>query len=363
MGQFVAGLLLVCVYLSILLLVLEIRSPEIFAAHERAFGMLEAGILTIFAVELIARLVVDIRYFLTWYGAVDVVAILPSLIEFALGALINLSALRVLRLFRFARALKFLRSGGALGGINGRLAPALALTLGLKGVVVAFEVKPWWPAVGDLSLVIGVSGFALAILLGTKLRVVTGRLYAVEDALCRVVGALRDMRWAGAATQDIRSWGVSLEQALKDPTPPNIAGIRCRTSKLEQSLEKEKIGGPNTAGFHRDVEYILHRSLSRTPQLYERYLRYITVCYSGVVIFSVPGLTGFVASILLVYVLGGMYLLIEDMDQPLDFSASSLVSVDLSPIETFNRTEGSLEELPTSIEGVVGCAGETAGVR
>jgi len=48
------------------------------------------------------------------------------------------------------------------------------------------------------------------------------------------------------------------------------------------------------------------------------------------------GLTGFFATFLLVYVLGGLFLLIDDMDRPLDFGGDSLISVRLDPLLQFN---------------------------
>ena len=58
---------------------------------------------------------------------------------------------------------------------------------------------------------------------------------------------------------------------------------------------------------------------------------------SLVVIATVSGLTGFLATFLLVYVLGGLFILIDDIDRPLDFSPGSLVKVRLDPLTQFNE--------------------------
>ena len=54
------------------------------------------------------------------------------------------------------------------------------------------------------------------------------------------------------------------------------------------------------------------------------------------VITTVPGITGFLATFLLVYVLGGLFLLIDDMDKPLDVGPNSLIYVRLDPLIQFN---------------------------
>jgi len=113
--------------------------------------------------------------------------------------------------------------------------------------------------------------------------------------------------------------------------------MREQTDMLEEKLEDLGIGGPNTAGFHRDVAYLLHRATAKTPPAYEQFLKYVTISYTLVVIFAVPGLTGLLSSILLVYVLGGMYIVIDDMDNPLDYSEESSIDVRLDALEYYNE--------------------------
>ena len=49
------------------------------------------------------------------------------------------------------------------------------------------------------------------------------------------------------------------------------------------------------------------------------------------------GIVGLVSSILLVYVLSGIYFLIADMDKPLDFSDDSFIDVRIDALEFFNE--------------------------
>ena len=112
--------------------------------------------------------------------------------------------------------------------------------------------------------------------------------------------------------------------------------MRFKTDDLEQKLEAAGIEVPNTASFHRDVAYLLHRALARSPQAYEKFLKTVLGTYTLVVITTVPGLTGFFATFLLVYVLGGLYLLVDDMDKPLEVGPDSLINVKLDPLIQFN---------------------------
>lgn len=331
--------LLALIYVSIAQLVIEMRYPDFASTHAAVLQVIQYTVLSIFSLELLIRVICDHRgwrYLGSFYGAIDLLAVAPGLLGLLAPIPSNFSWIRAFRILRFGRALKLLRLGGLLGGVTGRLAPFFALALGFKGLAVALEGEPWWPNLGNLTIVIGVSGFALAILLGTKMRVISGRLYAVEDAICRIVGSLRDMGSNDAVRGTIGSWAREFEAVLLSSGEKAIQRMKFRTDELEQALEAAGIGGPVTAGFHRDVEYVLHRATTRTPQAYESFLRYVTVVYAGMVVIAVPGLTGFFASVLLIYVLGGMYVLIDDMDSPFDFGEDSLVSIDIRPLKAYN---------------------------
>jgi hypothetical protein len=89
--------------------------------------------------------------------------------------------------------------------------------------------------------------------------------------------------------------------------------------------------------FHGDVEFILRRAASSTPPAYERFLRYVTTVFSGMVLIAIPGLTGFISTALVIYVLGGMYVVIDDMDRPMEAGEDSLIWASLAPLKNFNQ--------------------------
>ncbi len=113
--------------------------------------------------------------------------------------------------------------------------------------------------------------------------------------------------------------------------------MRIETDAFEKVLESNGVGGPNTAGFHRDVSFLLHRVLAKTPAAYNGFLRIVVTLYILVLIFIVPGIGGLIMTVLMVYVLGGMYFIIEDMDDPLSYEDDSLIDVRLDALEFFNK--------------------------
>ena len=77
--------------------------------------------------------------------------------------------------------------------------------------------------------------------------------------------------------------------------------------------------------------------LAKTPAVYDGFLRIIVTLYIIVLIFIVPGIGGLILTVLMVYVLGGMYFLIEDMDDPLSYEKESFINVRLDALEFFNK--------------------------
>lgn len=342
-GKVVILALILLVYISIAQLVVEIRYPEFVSSNPTVFLFIKYLILCIFTAELVLRIVCDpnrLKYLISFYGIIDLIAVIPGLLGIFLPFSGESAWIRAFRLLRFIRILKVLRLGKSQSGFTQALTPYFATAIGFKGVIVALEGQHWWPEINNLNVVIGVVGFALAVLLGTKLQVTNSRLYSIEDAVCRIVGGMRDMQGNKNIASHIIHWSKELEAALLHADKGRsdvIKQMRLKTDQLEQQLEAEGIGGPNTAGFHRDVAYLLHRSLAHTPLAYENFLRNIVFSYTAVVIIAVPGLTGFLSTFLLIYVLGGLFLLIADMDSPLDFGPNSLIFVKLDPLKQFNE--------------------------
>ena len=225
-------------------------------------------------------------------------------------------------------------------GIIGKIMPYVAIAVGYKGVLIIFEGYDWWPKIENMNTAVSVIGFSLAVLLGTKMSVTNNRIFQIEDAVCRVVGSMRDMQSIEAIRPAMKKWSILLYKTLKHPQIDKgeaVDKMRSETDSFEVVLESNGVGGPNTAGFHRDVSFLLHRVLAKTPAVYDGFLRIVITLYILVLIFIVPGIGGLVLTVLMVYVLGGMYFLIEDMDNPLSYEEDSFIDVRLDALEFFNK--------------------------
>lgn len=334
--------LLSLIYLTVILVIVQERFSDIYLPYKSEFSFVENFILFIFFIELIIRIVFTkdrFGYIFSFYGLIDILAVVPGMLAFVLPIPLDSTWLRVFRIFRMARVLKTL--GKARGnGIIGKVVPYVAIAIGYKGVLIIFESYEWWPEISNIGFVISVVGFSLAVLLGTKLNVTNGRIFQIEDAVCRIVGSMRDMQSVDIIRPAMKQWSLLLYNTLTHPQDGKSKAVdkmRLETDIFEEVLEKNDIGGPNTAGFHRDVSFLLHRVLARTPVVYDNFLRIIITFYMLVIIFVVPGIGGLVMTILMVYVLGGMYFLIEDMDDPLNYEEGSFIDVRLDSLKFFNQ--------------------------
>ena len=264
-------LFLALTYLTILSLIVEELFPDFFHDNEYIFNIIEYLTLFVFSFEYLIRIIYSrnrLMYITSFYGVIDALSVIPALFGILGAGSINGLWIRIFKVFRLVRLLKFVRLGNTVGGIVGQLIPFFATVIAFKGIVVVLENQSWWPEFQNLSVVIGVVGFTLAILLGTKLSAVHSRICAIEDSVCRIVGALRDMQNQKNIKGELLEWSLQLEKALK--SPKKMMGymamlMRKKTDVLEEHLEKNGIGGPATAGFHRDVAYLLHQATGETP--------------------------------------------------------------------------------------------------
>ena len=336
-------LIIFLVFFSIFEILLESHSINSLKDYESTFIFMEYFTIFVFTIEYIVRILVSDskkKFVFSIYGITDLLAVLPTYMSFLGLPLISTAWIRSIKIIRLVKILKIYRNNNSFGGVTGKTIPYIAAAIAFKGISILLEAKSWWPEIGNLNIIIGVVGFALAVLLGTKLSVVNTRIYAIEDTVCRIVGGLRDMQYQSDIKPLLLAWAISLDKALRAPYSKKSVlaeDMRIKTDQLEGELEERSIGGPNTAAFHRDVAYLLHRLTATTPVAYETFLKSVMVAYAGVVILTIPGLVGLISSVLLVYILSGIYLLIEDMDRPLEYSEDSFIDVRLDPLEFYIR--------------------------
>lgn len=342
--------LLLLIYISVGLLIFQFRYPSIAASYDSAVTFFHQLILFIFTSDMLLRLAVyrhRLDYLLSFDGLVDLFAILPGILALAFTGVPNLAwirSLRIIRFLRFLRLLKFSRiSTGRQSfwaGIMQRLLPWIALSAAVKGIIVSAEALPWWPGFGDMKVMLSVTGFAIAVLLGAKLSIAQTRFYEVEDALCRILGSITDMPRKPPVKAATNDWLDCLRKTLKENTSASYIKLKDRTHSLERVLEENGVGGPLSAGFHRDAEFMIHRLRARTPPAIEKFLWYVTCVYAFIAILGIPGLTGFIMTAFIVFMLGGMYFVIDDMDAPLAEGKQALIAIDLTPLEEYELDSG-----------------------
>lgn len=337
--------LLLLIYISVGLLVFQFRYPLIADSYDSAVKIANRIILFVFAADMLLRITAyrrRIDYLLSFDGIVDLLAVLPGILALVVTGIPNLAwirSLRIIRFLRFFRLMKLSRTSTGKqsfwAGIMQRLLPWIALSAAVKGVIVSAEALPWWPGFGDMKVMLSVTGFAIAVLLGAKLSIAQTRFYEVEDALCRILGSITDMPKRPAVKSATDDWISCLRSTIQENTSAAYIKLKNHTQSLECVLEENSVAGPLSAGFHRDVEFMIHRLRARTPSAIEKFLWYVTCVYAFIAIIGIPGLTGFVMTALIVFVLGGMYFVIDDMDAPLAEGRRSLIAIDLTPLEEY----------------------------
>lgn len=118
-GKFFDILLLVLIVLSVITVMLE-SSDEWNAAYGDVFVILEWIFTIIFTIEYVLRMWVTIKpwkYALSFYGIIDLLAILPGYLSFFLAGsqtLVIVRIIRLLRVFRIFKLGKFLTEGDQL---------------------------------------------------------------------------------------------------------------------------------------------------------------------------------------------------------------------------------------------------------
>jgi len=333
------GALILLIVASVVEMAVTAHYPEVGATIARVVGPFDMIILVVFSIEYVVRLIVlpnRWSYAFSVSGLVDLLAILPTLIAYMLAVPAETTWLRIFRIMRFVRALKEINRGGAatLGtGIFGRVAPWMLVAVACKSLVLYLESFEWWPTLPNLSVMLGVIGFAVSVLLGAKLSAAQGRLYAFEENIATVVGGLRLALAGGAAPSAVFSWArsfrVALEQSKDDPS-----AFRAETAAFTQTVLLKTVQPPMMANVQIALERVMHRLVARTPPAYNKFLANVGLIYAGTVLLAIPGLAGLAGAALVIYVIGGIIVVVEAMDSPVG-GEDDLIGANLYPLSSF----------------------------
>ena len=135
---------------------------------------------------------------------------------FGLG--INSAWLRVLRLFRVGKIVSTHKGTGILSGFTGVVLIISAGIISAKVLILILESYGYIPVFDNISLVLGLVSFSLAMLLGTKLSVVNGRLNQLEDAITRIVAGIKVFWFTDISSRKyLQSWVKEFYKSLKNP--------------------------------------------------------------------------------------------------------------------------------------------------
>jgi voltage-gated potassium channel len=114
-------LALILVIIASIVTVMLDSSPALAARYGEGLRVAEWGFTIVFTIEYIARLLAvrrPLRYALSFYGIVDLLALLPSYVSLLFPSgryLLIIRVLRLLRIFRILKLGKFLSEGAILG--------------------------------------------------------------------------------------------------------------------------------------------------------------------------------------------------------------------------------------------------------
>ena len=324
------------IFLTPILLYIELVSPILFQDYKNIFITLDLIIISFFLADLCLRLISaqgKLSYIFSVNGFIDIISVLPEFISIVAGLNINSAWLRILRLFRVGKIISTHRGSGILSGFTGVVLIISAGIISAKVLVLILESYNLIPEFENISLILGLVSFSLAMLLGTKLSVVNGRLNQLEDSITKIVAGVKVFWFTDIALRDcLKSWVNEFYLYIKNPNPDAVSRMRKRTNELYNRIGHNGVN-PNLVSFSRDVAFVLNTSLSEVNPFYEKFLKEVTFVFTIVIVTTVPGLTGLVASLILSYIFFGMFYLIEDMDNPLDYSEESLITVNLDPLE------------------------------
>jgi voltage-gated potassium channel len=157
-GRFFDEALLILILFSVGLVMLD-SIPTLNAKHGELFFFLEVLITFIFLAEYIVRIWCSPhprKYILSFFGVIDLMAVLPLFITFIVpgtGALLTIRAIRLLRIYRILKMVKYIYEGKVMLLALQRSFRKILVFMGLILIIVTM--------LGSLMYVIegGINGF------------------------------------------------------------------------------------------------------------------------------------------------------------------------------------------------------------
>ena len=328
---------IIVVYLSLVILAYEQKFWPLDNLEITIIDYIDIFVLAFFTIDFLARLIIlkeKSKYLFSFAGIIDILAILPSLLAFYLP-IPSSEWLRVLRLTRFFRILQFFKpksSASASFGLFTRLLPWLGIAAALKlAIVIWVEDKNFWIESGALDIPISVIGFATAILLGAKLSAAQSRFYSIEDAMSRIVGALNGLQ----AQVNLKTLSTHFAKNILDEIETNDSKF---TKSQETFRDLTKVAASVNydesiiCDLSKDYQHIMHLLNAKTPPFFDLFMKLAAGTFVAMSITAVTGFTGLLTTLVMVCIIGGMYVLVDDFDKPIEKDNQSLINIDISSL-------------------------------
>ncbi len=164
---------------------------------------------------------------------------------------------------------------------------------------------------------------------------------------------MKDMWSARRINMDLLTCSIRLEKFITSAKSKKLTiapHIWDQTNKLERPLEKNNVGGPNSAGFHRDATFLIHRATSSTPEAYDKFLKVVVYTYLVMILVIGPAFSGLLAASMSSLVLGGMLVLVEEIDDPLNIGKLSNIDASVDALSYWNQNKKGLMAFNSAIK-------------
>lgn len=316
--------IIVLIFLSIGLAAFTAHHETWRELYELFLTWMEAAILVVFSFEYIIRAwsAPNLRaYVLNFEGLIDILAVVPSLIYFFLPELPFLAWIRVFRLFRLFKIIKLFYYQtyfhGVLPRISVQVLPFVAIGLSFKAVMLILEPQPWWidpsvlrEATKELTTAFGI---VVGVLLGNMLNHDHTMKINIETALSALISSFKAAEPCFEDPKTAYRWA----QATHDWITGKLSN-KAFNEEVRQwgyTLKKSNVDGDVIRNLMERVYYLKQRyQMHTTPRYYRFFMRNMTIVYIAWIILVMSGMFGFLATALVIYVLGGLAIIVEEFD-------------------------------------------------